>query len=295
MPSEFIWRPLLLDVVGPSLYKKLVGGVITKLNINYPEMSPWSVLDKEPGGGGHPEKSNISLQIYRGSKKRQPMHLDSAVGWYMYDETPWAPLSVLIHMNDGFKTNLAGAPLFGLFDKIRPETPGEFVKSFTQILEMYDTLFGEAPPVVSRAGQILAFHPGEQIHQGLGSDYKCSLTGHLFTGRVMLFLSCVPQRMLAKVANLPLFNSEYPWGLQRGGITVRQVVCCVAPEPTLAPEVITPNIFFVGSRAYGREEASAEGVGGHAEGSLSLQGEGEGASPSGEGGGGQCRSVGAVR
>jgi hypothetical protein len=216
VPSKFIWKPLLQDVVGPSLCNKIVKGVLAKININYPEMAPWSVLDREP------EHPALSLQVYRGGK-RQPFHLDSAAEWYLDGVQPWAPLSVIVNMNDGWRTFTPGAPMFGLFNCVRRKTPKQAVTALQKIFEMWESAFREISMVKSRAGQILAFHPGEQFHCGLGSDYKCSLTGHLFTGRVVLFLSCVPHRVLDKVKDLPLFNSESPWGLQRGGITICQV------------------------------------------------------------------------
>ena len=62
----------------------------------------------------------------------------------------------------------------------------------------------------NRAGQILAFHPGEQVHRGMGYDGRSTHAYRLVS-------------VLRAERDLKLFSSEYAWGLVRKGVTLHGI------------------------------------------------------------------------
>ena len=98
-----------------------------------------------------------------------------------------------------------------------------------RILSDQEKVYDRQNVPLNRAGQVLTFHPGEQVHCGVSTNYKCSLTGDVLPERVVMFVDFVPQKFYNKVRNLKLFHSEYPWGLQKGGIQTHQVISLNSP------------------------------------------------------------------
>ena len=201
-----------MDALGSELAKVIVDAVMAKVDINHPSMAPYVVSEE-----------HLSLQIYRGTK-RQPMHLDSGVGWY-HDEKgqKWAPLSVVVNLNDAAGTHLPGPPVSGIFDLVRDHSSESGVTKLTTFLKRYEQSYDQERDVENKAGQILSFHPGEQVHCGISTNTRCSLTGGIFVGRIVLFIPVVPGKFKNKAKQCPLFSTEYPWGLQQQGITLNQV------------------------------------------------------------------------
>ena len=125
----------------------------------------------------------MTFQVYKGSGY-QPLHLDSAVGWYPDGRGGmWAPLSCVLSINDGVGTYLSGAPVYGLFDKFieKKSTPDQIRKVIDKLLSSHEKDFDVAKAPLNRAGQILTFHSGEQVHCGLSTDYKCGVIEWLCT------------------------------------------------------------------------------------------------------------------
>lgn len=194
--------------------RRLIDSAIDKITINYPITGGWSLFTDD---------EDLKLQIYQGAG-RQPLHLDASLGWYPDGfGNKWAPLSCVISLNDGPGTFLGGAPVFGQFDLIHKHTVEQSKKAFTNLLDDYEKKFDENLIKISRAGQMLCFHPGEQIHCGVSTDYKCTLSGDIFPDRVVLFLFLVPSRFIKITKKLNLFSSEYPWGLQQNRLPLSQV------------------------------------------------------------------------
>ena len=71
----------------------------------------------------------------------------------------------------------------------------------------------------NRAGQIVAFHPGEQVHCGMGYDGRADPLVKNLKMRIMLFLCFIPIKYYHKLWNLSMFQSEYAWGLMKSGVS----------------------------------------------------------------------------
>jgi hypothetical protein len=223
--SQFIWRAPFLDVVGIDLYDIVLAEVGRQLDLNYPDQAPWAVLDTERTPKG--PRTRIWLQIYREQEKRQPIHFDSGLTWYRNERGPWTGLSVILNVNDGVAPYLAARPVAGVFENVRAaarsgKSAELTAKAVQGLLQTYETAFLD-PKVRNRAGQITAFAPGDQPHAGMGFDGSIDPLNASWTGRVVLYLFFVPESEKAKVEHLPLFSSEYPWGLMHGGVTETQV------------------------------------------------------------------------
>ena len=161
------------------------------------------------------------LQITR-SGKRQPLHFDGGPLWYADEnEKLWSPLSTIISLNDGVGTNVSGIQSVE-FSKIysKNSDPLAAGKSVLNYLKQCDA---KSPNPLrarrNRAGQILAFHPGEQVHAGMGfNGDEDPLVPNLHC-RIMLFLCFIPARFHARAWKLKLFESEYAWGLMKAGVS----------------------------------------------------------------------------
>lgn len=220
--STFTWRPKLEDVVGNLKYRQILSYVRAQVDLHYPTHAPWCVMEKEKMDGKI--ITRVFLQIYRESGK-QPMHLDNGLGWYDSPQGRWGALSLIVNINDGAATHIAPKPLTGVFANVRrqgKDRAASSAKAVQKILTQYETAF---PPTGrrNRAGQMLAFHPGEQIHCGVGFDNSVDPVNPDFVGRVVLYLFLVPKSVAKTIWELSLFSAEFPWGLMRGGVKTLQV------------------------------------------------------------------------
>ena len=91
-------------------------------------------------------------------------------------------------MNDGVGTYVFGNPVAGIFEKVRqiPDDHDAAQHVMNHLRDCEAKAQFDAPR--NRAGHILAFHPGEQVHCGIGHDgVEDPLTPGM-NMRVMLFL-----------------------------------------------------------------------------------------------------------
>ena len=81
-------------------------------------------------------------------------------------------MSTITNLNDGVGTYVHGDPVFGVFEialkKSNDTAAGLHVLSHLRKCEQnVGSVFPD-----NHAGQILAFHPGEQVHRGMGYDER---------------------------------------------------------------------------------------------------------------------------
>ena len=208
--SEFCWRPVFHEAAGYEFYNLILDSLRKLVDIHYPELQPWEILDHDPSNF---DFTPIHLQIYRGDK-RQPIHFDNGLPWFVDSETgnKWSALALVLSMNDGYATYQHGGPLDGVFESARDTDPDHVVTTLNNMLAGFENNFDESQLQLNRAGQLLGFHPGELAHCGVGSrGYICSLTK--FIGRMVMFVTAVPLKFSVSVRTLILFGTERPWGL----------------------------------------------------------------------------------
>ena len=126
-------------------------------------------------------------------------------------------MSTITNLNDGVGTYVHGDPVFGVFEqalKKKDDTAaGLYVLSHLRKCEQTVGPLFYGPD--NHAAQILAFHPGEQVHRGMGYDGRVDPLTPDLRMRIVLFLCFVPKRYFNCVWTLQLFSSEYAWGLMR--------------------------------------------------------------------------------
>jgi len=159
--------------------------------------------------------------------KRQPFHLDASALWYkMPDGRVWAPLSVVLHLNDGPATVL-GPPPSPLFKELLDQKsmdPQVLADNLVTVFQQVEEKFVDARSSRNKAGHCLAFHAGEQIHAGAGHDKRPDPVFPSWNGRVVAYFFAHPMEITLTSANKALLCHETPWGLMREGITKSQVV-----------------------------------------------------------------------
>jgi hypothetical protein len=210
-------------VVGDKLYYLILEEVRKQIDLNYPEQAPWTELDTERTPTG--SQTRIWLQIYREQNKRQPIHFDCGLTWYKNNKGYWTGLSVIVNVNDGVATYLTEKPASCVFDNIRRRAsthPKQTAGAVQALLNTYESAFVD-PKIRNRAGQVTAFAAGDQPHAGMGFDGSIDPLNPDWVGRVVLYIEYVPASEKAVVEHLPLFSSEYPWGLMHAGVTATQV------------------------------------------------------------------------
>jgi hypothetical protein len=195
---------------------ELIQAVEDALGMHYPEQAPWTILTEEKEDGG--TKDRIYAQITQRFGQMQPVHWDTGADWFENANGVWAPLSIILHVNDDLSTCLPCAPLTTLsrsvpqllFDDVHPkEVARRAERVLTHLDEKVKTMrFGR-----SGATQCLAFHSGEQPHAGMSWDGHVDPELPNFKGRVVVYFFAVPASVHAKAQYLELFNSEYPFGL----------------------------------------------------------------------------------
>ena len=131
-------------------------------------------------------------------------------------------MSTITNLNDGVGTYVHGDPVFGVFEtalkKSDDTAAGLHVLSHLRKCEQNVGSVFHGPD--NHAGQILAFHPGEQVHRGMGYDGRVDPLTPGLRMRIVLFLCFVPKRYFNHVWSLKLFSSEYAWGFMRKGVTL---------------------------------------------------------------------------
>jgi hypothetical protein len=205
-------------IAGKKLSKKIIEAITDRVNEYYPELAPWQNLAFERDPKGTYIHRNY-LQIMK-INFHQPLHFDGGPLWYA-DENGhlWSPLSTITNMNDGVGTYLCNNPVQGIFQKVL-EIEDDNAAGI-HVLKYLKTCEKKFPPFESdnKAGQILAFHPGEQVHCGMGYDGRVDPLVKGLLMRIMLFLCFIPQKFFKRVWNLNMFQSEYAWGLMKKGVT----------------------------------------------------------------------------
>lgn len=223
MPSDIIWREPLRALVGEELYNTIVSSVESGLNTTYPLHAPWKILHYENAGKGQVQ-DRVSLQITRVSKD-QPVHWDTAAPWFEDERGRWAPLSVILHFNDGLSTHLASEPISltkMVQTHLQDENPDVVAVKLTKLLEWLDEKRKRHSR--SRAGQCLAFHAGEQPHSGRGWDGVQDPIKKGWVGRVVAYFFAVPKTVEKKTWDLQVLNPEFPIGLMRAGVSGKWVL-----------------------------------------------------------------------
>ena len=221
-----VWRIEFEDAVGKKLYKKIVRALLAQLDRLWPAMAPWGILDMEKVNGG--TRTRNFLQIYR-QPGAQPVHLDSGVTWYLdSSRKPWCPLSVVLNITDGLETWVSKKPFVGVFYKMAQAGVNQGAKRTASALqEILSTSWeSERKDTVlrrNRAGQCVAFHPGEYPHSGNGWDGVPDPIVKEWTGRVIAYWFAVPKIEIDNIWDLSLFGAEEAWGLMEPGIQPKQV------------------------------------------------------------------------
>ncbi len=233
-----MWRQPFIELMGPAVYDEVCSAVERGLNATYSSQAPWSVIKSEyiPDQGGQEErfKPRDWLQITREVGKRQPCHWDTSVPWFENDRGHWAPLSIVLHINDGLSTFLPGEPsdTFSLMRKLAEskKTLGHctiLAQNLVRLLDNYDRMDKGVQLTSrqrSRAGQCLAFHAGHQAHAGMGWYAEPDPCTPTWCGRVVSYMFAMPKSEVRKLWTNPICNPEYPWGLMREGITPQMVL-----------------------------------------------------------------------
>lgn len=228
--------------MGEDIYNEVVKHVEAGLNTAYSSQAPWQICHDEYTGNGR-YRARDWLQITRDTTKRQPCHWDTSTPWFKNKRGHWAPLSIVLHINDGLSTFLPGPPA-DMFGKMR-YTAQNFTNftffrytaencfphkvlasSLLNTLKDYDKVDMKVDPAQrqrSRAGQCLAFHSGEQAHAGMGWDGLEDPVTPTWSGRVISYFFAVPASEYDFVLKGSLFNPELPWGLMMNGLTEKMV------------------------------------------------------------------------
>lgn len=211
--STFIWREPVASLIGSKKRQELIQIVEAALNTYYPEQAPWKIFTEELTEKG--AKDRIYVQVTQEVGKRQPVHWDTAAPWFGNCRGSWAPLSIVLHVNDGLTTSLPGMPLplLGLAadNLFHGKTAKYLAEGYESVLQSLEEVAHREPPSMSRQGQCLAFHAGEQPHAGMSWDGKTvDPRFPTFLARAVVYFFAVPEAMYETVRDLELFNSEFP-------------------------------------------------------------------------------------
>lgn len=226
LPSLEIWRQRFKDLVGEDIYLEVTRAVEEGLDRAYPSQAPWDIIHYEYKYKWRYLRRDW-LQVTKEIGPRQPTHWDTSCPWFENARGHWAPLSVVLHLNDGLSTYLPGPPV-DCFTEMRERykaglTPDFLAKALVKLLDKYDvTDHNLTHRPRSRAGQCLAFHSGQQVHAGMGWDGVVDPVNPDMCGRVVSYFFALP-RLHQNLWRLPFFNPEEPWGLMGPGVTTRMV------------------------------------------------------------------------
>ena len=157
------------NAVGDALAQKTIDAITQEMDANYPQMAPWENIVWEQDEKGGLIHRNY-LQIVK-DNTCQPAHFDGGPIWFADEHgNLWSPMSTITNLHDGVGTYVHGDPVFGVFEtalKKKDDTAaGLHVLSHLRKCEQTVGSVFHGPD--NHAGQILAFHPGEQVHRGMG-------------------------------------------------------------------------------------------------------------------------------
>ena len=211
---RFIWR-VPDNVIHEADMNKLVDAITREIDHGYPDHAPWKCLRKDKDG-----HTRLFFQVYKHAGV-QPVHLDSGLGWYKMKgkSKPYSGIAVCFAANDGPSTQIYKEPFQSLFEAIArmaSKNPKNAKKFFEEQLPIYDKWMDEhygCDPsgwIRSRAGQMLCFHPGEQIHRGVGWDGEPDPLHENFEGRIVLFLEFWPEETFEEAKDLNLVSQKSP-------------------------------------------------------------------------------------
>lgn len=225
------------SILGPREVSSLVGSLEAALGAAYPSQSPWRVVENEVLADGT-RATRLFFQVSRTVGKRQPFHWDTGLPWFRNEFGRWAPLSVVLHINDGLSTFLPCGPLdvFGKFRRViweqekkdkkdkkgknkhKAKAEASVAVALQKLLDDIENDNPEPATQRSRAGQCLGFHSGEQVHAGTSWDGVPDPLVPELKARVVAYFFALPSSEYDAVWKLPLFNPETPFGLMKGGI-----------------------------------------------------------------------------
>src|SRR5689334_23159071 len=119
---------------------------------------PWQILGQDAQPFKHREELHIQLYEDGG---RQHIHLDNGMVWMRDGKgNRWAPTAIVLHLNDGYGTYLAGPALSDVFGALqRRAREGHVqgvVKTLVSTFSYLETQFKQPP--LRRAGHMLCFH-----------------------------------------------------------------------------------------------------------------------------------------
>ena len=120
----------------------------------------------------------------------------------------WCPTACVTYVCDGHGIYLAGPPVPQMCDKVEQQCRngnyGIAADMINRTLSAKEKLYEDTE--LRAAGHMLSFHPGEQLHCGVGSrGYRCSLTG---LKRATLFCLAIPARYYDWLNNMGWIGTE---------------------------------------------------------------------------------------
>ena len=200
-----IWRALFKSVCSKDDYQTVLEAISKRLAVIYPLFAPWTVLERD--AEDHPGRTGIMVQVYD-DDGRQPLHFDNGIIWMESNGHKWCSTAVVVHLSDSIGTYLAGPPVPNMFSNVGALVGAkEYSKAsmlINRVLQAKEDKF--VTPNLRRAGHMLSFHPGEQVHAGVGSGgYRCALTK---LPRVTLYCTGVPSKVFPMMRNLSLAGAE---------------------------------------------------------------------------------------
>ena len=197
-------------------------------------MAPGSVGLSDDGK----EETRNYFQVYA-KPGRQPLHFDGGLTWYLSPQTRGRPptlaqcLSSILHCNDGEATYMPSSSPPNIFiplrkrgleakaqamastnnpDALAPlETCNKLATKTQKLISKFED-FAPNPPRRNRAGQLFLFHPGEQLHAGVGYEGEVDLLNPDFVGRVILSPLGSPSSLQMKWINSHFFQPSVRLG-----------------------------------------------------------------------------------
>jgi hypothetical protein len=208
--SDWLWRPAFSEVCMPWLCALIIGAITAAVNVAYP-CKKWVALSTEFYQGQRQTRNYLQINTKPGT---QPLHFDSGARWYKDEHgNMWAPLSTITNINDGAATFLTPQPVHGVFAEVEKKARAkDFQGAATFVQDLLTQLSVKHQPfrtMPNRAGQVVAFHPGDQPHAGMGFDGPVEGGLNDFVGRIMLYLFFVPEEYSKEIIDHELFSAEY--------------------------------------------------------------------------------------
>lgn len=146
--GNFVWRPKMEDIITWEEIYALVVNVEVGLDAAYPAQAPWYVIQDEKKGS-NATQTRLYFQVTKEIGQRQPIHWDT--GWYENSKGPWAPLSVVVHINDGLST-LVPAPPADVFTTPGNGEQGDAISNSCNKFRRYIVSDGKGGSTCERPG-----------------------------------------------------------------------------------------------------------------------------------------------